>query len=286
MYKMRNIDTDLLRTFVAIIDQGGFIKAGDALGRSQSAISMQMKKLEEICGCPIFKRDGRKMKMTPNGEKLLGYARRLVIMHDQALDAISESELSGVARLAVMGDYATHILPEILARFVEIYPKIQMEVTTGFTQNLVSQLGDQFDLVLATQPINTGRGEVLRREKIHWAFSENHDLPEEDTLPLALLLPGNMFRDWAIQALDEAGIRWRILFTSSSIAAVEAVAETGIALTVVKQGTARPGLRILTEKDGLPALPESEIALHTAPGKLPQAAKMLAEHLQNCLGTP
>lgn len=277
---MRNIDTDLLRTFVAIIDQGGFIKAGDALGRSQSAISMQMKRLEEICNCALFERAGRKMKMTPNGEKLLGYARRLVVLHDQALDAMAESQLSGVARLAVMGDYATRVLPEILARFVEQYPKIQMEVTTGFTRDLITQLGHQFDLVLATQPLNTGRGEILRREKTHWAFSANHDLPKDDILPLALLLPGNMFREWALRALDDAGIRWRILYTSSSIAAVEAVAEAGIALTVVKQGTARPGLRILDERFGMPPLPESEIALHKAPGKLPPAAKMLAEHLQ------
>lgn len=280
---MRNIDTDLLRTFAAIIDQGGFIRAGEALGRSQSAISMQMKKLEEICDCALFERDGRKMKVTPNGEKLLGYARRLVNLHDQALDAMVESQLSGVARLAVMGDYATRVLPEVLARFVEKYPNIHMEVTTGFTRDLLSQLGHQFDLVLATQPLNTGRGEVLRQETTHWAFSANHELPREDVLPLALLLPGNMFREWAIRALDDAGLRWRILYTSTSIAAVEAVAEAGIALTVVKQGTARAGLRILDERAGFPPLPKSEIALHKAPGKLPTAAKMLAEHLQESL---
>ncbi len=280
-----NIDTDLFRTFVTIVERDGFIKAGTALGRSQSAISMQMKRLEEVTGCELFRRDGRKRKLTTSGELLLGYARQMVALHDRALDELQENLVIGEVKLAVMDDYATHILPPILARFIAQYPKIKVEVTTGFSSDLIKQLGERFDLVLTTQPKGQGAGRVLRTEPTRWAFSAAHALDDEGVLPLALLTPGNLFREWALKALDEAGIRWRICFTSSSIAAVEAAAEAGIAVTVVKEGTARPGLKLLDEQSGLPRLPSSEIALHHAPGKLSGAAATLSEFLVLALQT-
>lgn len=279
----KNIDIDLFRTFVAVNDQGGFIKAGNALGRSQSAVSMQMKRLEDICEINLFRRAGRKMKLTPSGETLLGYARRILNLHDQTLEALNESEIIGKANLAVMGDYATYILPGILAGFISQYPSIQIEVTTGFSSELLKHLGEQFEIVLTTQQKGFGKGEVLRTERTRWAFSTKHSLPEDGIVPLALLPPGNMFREWALEALDEAEVRWRIIFTSTSIAAVEAAAEAGIAVTVVKEGTARAGLKLLGPHDGFPILPESEIALHRAPGILSKAAHTLATFLVQSL---
>jgi len=279
----RNIDTELFRTFVSIADQDGFIKAAQALGRSQSAISMQMRRLEEAVGCPLFRREGRKMRLTRPGETMLGYARRLVALHDQTLDAVGDSDVSGDVRLAVMGDYATNVLPDIIARFMRARPGILVEVTTGFTQDLMHHLGDRFDLVLATQPEGSMKGEVLRSEPTRWAFSAHQPLPETEIVPLALLPPGNMFREWALQALDKAGRRWRILFTSTSIATVEAAAEAGIALTVVKEGSARTGLQLIGTEAGLPDLPDSEIALHRAPGGISRAAQTFSEFLEASL---
>jgi len=279
----RNIDTELFRTFVSIADQDGFIKAAQALGRSQSAISMQMRRLEEAVGCPLFRREGRKMRLTRPGETMLGYARRLVALHDQTLDAVGDSDVSGDVRLAVMGDYATNVLPDILARFMRTRPGILVEVTTGFSQDLMHHLGDRFDMVLATQSKGSMKGEVLRSEPTRWAFSAHHPLPETEIVPLALLPPGNMFREWALQALDKAGRRWRILFTSTSIATVEAAAEAGIALTVVKEGSARAGLQLIGAEAGLPDLPDSEIALHRAPGGISRAAQTFAEFLEAAL---
>ena len=277
---IKNIDTDLLRTFVAINDQGGFLKAGNRLGRSQSAVSMQMKRLEEICDIPLFTRVGRQMKLTPGGEKLLSYARKLVLMHDQALDSLKQSEVEGIARLGVMGDYATNVLPNIISAFIDRYPNIQVEITTGFTTELIGNLGSSFDLVLATQQIGTTGGEVLKLETTHWAYAADRELPDLDDIPLAVLPSGNMFRDWALKTLDEAAIGWRIVYTSTSIAAVEAAAEAGIALTVVKQGSKREGLRLLDDIPELPRLPGTEIALHTAPGPISNATKLLKQHLK------
>ena len=282
----RNIDTDLLRAFVAIVDQDGFIKASQALGRSQSAVSMQMRRLEDAVDTPLFRRAGRKMNLTPAGETLLGYARRLIALHDQTLDALDENRVSGNVSLAVMGDYATNVLPGILARFIDQHPDIVVDVTTGFSYDLIHHLGERFELVVSTQPKGSGKGEVLRSEPTRWAFSARHDLPCSRALPLALLPSGNMFREWALQALDRAGISWRVMFTSSSIATVEAAAEAGIALAVVKEGSARPGLRLLGQQDGLPELPESEIAIHRAPGGLTRAGQLFAEFLKAELGTP
>lgn len=275
---LRNIDTDLLRTFVTVVDQDGFSRAGTSLGRSQSAISMQMKRLEDVVDSRLFRRVGRKMRLTPSGEMLLGYARKLVRLNDETLDALRESTVSGSVSLALMGDYATHVLPEALAVFMARYPDIQIDVKTGFSADLLTHLGERYELVLATQP-KGGGGEVLRTERTRWAYAERRELPSLDPVPLALLPPGNLFREWALRGLDSLEMRWRVLFTSTSIATVEAAAAAGIALTVVKEGTAAPGLRLLTEKDGLPPLPESEITLYRAPGKPSKSAETLADFL-------
>lgn len=156
-------------------------------------------------------------------------------------------------------------------------------VPAATSADLITQLGERFELVLTTQPSGSREGETLRRERTHWAFSARHGLPEDDVVPLALLPPGNLFREWALRALDEAGRRWRILFTSTSIAAVEAAAAAGIAVAVVKQGTAGAGLRLLDSDDGLPDLPSSEIVLHRAPDKPSPAAQTLASFLVRAL---
>ncbi|MEJ8570071.1 LysR substrate-binding domain-containing protein [Microbaculum marinum] len=279
----RNIDTDLLRTFIAVVDQDGFIRAGQALGRSQSAVSMQMRRLEEAVGSALFRRAGRKMQLTPAGETLLGYARRLVALHDEALDVVQDRQVSGSVSLAVMGDYATNVLPNVLATFIEQYPDIAVDVTTGFSYELIHHLGERFELVLSTQAEGARKGEVLRSEPTRWAFAADRELPGGEVLPLALLPPGNMFREWALQALDRAGRPWRIMFTSTSIATVEAAAEAGIALTVVKEGSARPGLRLIGRREGLPELPRSEIAIHRAPGRLSKAAQTLSDFISDAL---
>lgn len=276
----RNIDTDLLRAFLTVIDQNGFISASRVLGRSQSAVSMQMRRLEDAVDAPLFRKAGRKMELTPTGETLQGYARRLVALHDQALDVLQEKRVSGSVSLAVMGDYATNVLPNVLGRFIERYPDILVDVTTGFSDDLLLHLGERFDIVLSTQPRGLMKGEVLRSEPTRWAFSSKHTFPNAEALPLALLPQGNLFRDWAIQSLDKAGRSWRVVFTSSSIATVEAVAEAGIALAVVKEGSARPGLRLIGRDEGLPELPDSEISLHKDPQGMTKAGRLLAEFLK------
>lgn len=279
MFSNRNIDIDLFRTFLAAIDLDGLNKAAIAVGRSQSTVSTQIKRMEEIAGCALFQPDGRKVRLTPAGEKLAGYGRRLVALHDEALQALAEDPLTGGVSLAVMGDYAHHVLPRYLAGFMERHPSIMIDVTTGFSEDLLAQLGGRFDLVLSTHPLGEGRGERLRVERTHWVFSSTHELPKTAAVPLALLPPGNLFRKWALDALEKAGIPWHVLFTSSSIAAVEAAAAAGIAVSVAKQGSALTGLRFLGPQHGFPQLPETEIILNRSTGRFPDATAALGDYL-------
>lgn len=280
---LRNIDIDLLRCFVTIAEMRSFTRAAAALHRSQSTISSQVRRLEELAGHSLLQRSPHEVGLTRAGEDFLGYARRIVALHDEALDVLDTQSVSGRVRLAVMDDYATVVLPEALSRFVRSHPDVELEVTTGFTRDLLTSLGEEFDLVLATQKAGDGRGEVLRTERTAWACSDRHHVALEQPIQLALLKAPNMYREWALAALNDAGLSWRILFSSSSIGAVEAMAASGASLTVVKAGTAHPGLRLLGVADGLPPLPASEIALHLAPGRPSPAARALSAFLGEAL---
>ena len=280
---LRNIDIDLLRCFVTIAEMRSFTRAASALFRTQSTISTQVRRLEELAGQTLLQRSPHEVMLTRAGEDFLGYARRIVALHDEALDVVNAQRVSGPVRLAVMDDYATIVLPQILARFIRSHPEIELEVTTGFTRDLLNNLGEEFDLVLATQKAGDGRGEVMRTERTAWACADRHHFALEQPIQLALLKAPNMYREWALAALNDAGLSWRILFSSSSIGAVEAMAASGASLTVVKAGTARSGLRLLQTHDGLPALPASEIALHLAPGRPSAAARALSAFLSGAL---
>lgn len=278
-----DIDTQTLRSFLAVAETGGFTHASRRVHRSQSAVSMQIKKLEEIVGATLFERSPQGVHLTRQGEQLLGYARRMVVLHDEAMQAMCGDAVEGAVRIGVMDDYATHVLPPIFAEFESRFSRIDLEVTTGMTVELLSDLGHAFDLVLATQPMGTALGQVLRTEDTCWAYAARLPLPEFDVLPLALLARGNLFRNWATGALDAAKIRWRVVYSSTSISAIESAAAAGIALTVVKRSTARRDLRLLGVHDGLPPLPTSEIALHRAPAATSSAVSHLAAFLEERL---
>ncbi len=277
---MRDIDITTFRAFIAVAETGGFTAAARRLHRSQSAVSMQIAKLEEIAGATVFSRGPAGVALTAQGEALLGTARRIVGLHDAALAELEGARVTGRVRIGVMDDYASHVLPALFAEFMRRHPAIGLEVTTGFTSAFLPQLGSAFDLVLATQPAGAKAGRVLRTERTCWAYAARRPLPDLSVVPLAVLAPGNLFRGWAVDALDRAGLPWRIVYSSSSISAIESAAAAGIALTVVKAGTARPDLRVLGPGEGLPALPSAEIALHRAADGLSPAAQHLAEFLE------
>lgn len=276
------LDPDLLRAFVAVAEHRSFTRAAAALNRTQSAVSMQVKRLEERLDVALFQRSTARVMLSPAGESLLGYAQRILALSDEAIGRLRDHRLEGTVRLGVMDDYGTLVLPRLLASFAAAHPRVHVEMETGLTAGMPGRLGSGYDLVLAMHPRGSNAGTFLRREQPLWVASPAHRIEALDPLPVALYPQGCLFRQWALAALEASGRRFRIAFVSHSLAAVTAIAAEGLAVTVVKAGTRPQGLRIVAERDGLPPLPEADICLHRA-GTLAPAAAALADHLTAAL---
>jgi DNA-binding transcriptional LysR family regulator len=276
------LDPELLKAFVAVADQRSFTRAASQLGRTQSAISMQIRRLEDRLGTELFHRTRANVELSGAGEGLLGYARRILSLNDEAVARLREHKVEGVVRLGVMDDYGASILPPLLAGFMAGYPLIQVQMETGLTSTMPGRLGEAYDLVIAMHPAGSGEGEFLRNEQAVWAASPHHPVEMADPLPVALYPQGCLFRKWAMEALDGAKRRWRLAFVSHSLAAAEAIAAEGLAVTVVKSGTFPARLRPLTDRDGMPPLPMADICLHRA-ARLSRAATLLADHLREAI---
>jgi DNA-binding transcriptional LysR family regulator len=281
----QTLDPELLQAFIAVAEQRSFTRAAVVLNRTQSAVSMQVKRLEERLQAELFHRTKSNVDLSAAGEGLLGYARRILSLNEEAVGRVREQNIEGRVRLGVMDDYGTLLVPPLLASFVANFPLIQIEMETGLTSTMTDRLGEAYDLVIAMHPEGRVEGELLRTEQAVWAASAEHRVEQLEPLPVALYPQGCLFRKWAMQALDKAGRPWRLAFVSHSLSAVEAIAAQGLAVTVVKSGTFPSSLRRLTARDGLPPLPRAEIRLHRAP-KLSRAATLLADHLVAALAEP
>jgi DNA-binding transcriptional LysR family regulator len=276
------LDPELLQAFVAVADQRSFTRAAATLNRTQSAVSMQIKRLEDRLGVELFRRTKANVDLSSAGEGLLGYARRILTLNDEAVARLRQHKVEGVVRLGVMDDYGTAILPPLLASFLAAYPLIHVEMETGLTATMPARLGEAYDLVIAMHPAGRGDGEFLRREQAVWATSAEHPVEEQDPLPVALYPQGCLFRKWAMEALDAARRRWRLAFVGHSLAAVESIAAQGLAVTVAKRGTFPSRLRPLTERDGMPPLPAADICLQRS-ANLSRAGALLADHLRTTI---
>jgi len=276
------LDPELLKAFVAVADNRSFTRAATMLNRTQSAVSMQIKRLEDRLGVVLLQRSKSRVDLSPTGEDLLGYARRILTLSDEAIARLGERKIAGIVRLGVMDDYGTAVMPPLLADFMADHPAIHVEMETGLTSTMPARLGEAYDLVIAMHPEGHNEGEFLRREQAVWAVGAE-PIEASDPLPVALYPRGCLFRDWAMAALDDAKRPWRLAFVSRS-AAVEQIAAQGLAVTVVKAGTFPARLRPLSERDGMPPLPGAEIRLHCAP-TLSRSASLLADHLRMTMRT-
>lgn len=273
-----DLDLDALRAFLAIVDTGGFSRAARVLRRSQSAVSAQVRRLEDAVGAPLFDRTGRLPVLTLDGETLIGAARQMVGLNDQVLTRRRGAAVRGMVRLGAMDDYATSILPAVLRRFGEAYPEVGVELQSGLTAELARKLGVGLDLVLVMHGAGNHRGRILQRDRAVWAAAPGFTVPA--TIPLAVAPRGCLFRDWAMAALDRAGRPWRIAYMTQSIAAASAAVAAGLAVGVFKAGLLPPGLVPL---DGFPPLPDLEIALHRSAGHATAAVTALGDFIEASL---
>jgi DNA-binding transcriptional LysR family regulator len=256
------LDADQLKTFVAIIDAGSFTRAADMVHKTQSAVSMQMKRLEERVGRPLFARDGRQTRLTEDGERLLDYARRIVRLNLECVSSFTEADLKGRVSLGVPDDYADRYLPEILARFARSNPKAEVTVICEPTPMLVARIeaGDM-DLAVVTHVESHKGSEIIRLEPLLWVTSARHDVHQDDPVPLALGCPTCNWRQAAVEGLERQGRNFRVLYSSWNSSAVGAAVLAGLALSVLPESAVRPGMRLLTPQEGFPALPPVRIGL-------------------------
>lgn len=260
------IDSDLLRTFVTVADCRTVTRAAGRLGRTQSAISVQIGKLERGLGVRLFDRAARGMIPTAAGERLLAEARPLTARIDRLAGLFAEP-LSGTVRVGLPDDYGGMVLERILAEFTARHPGVDVFVRCGFSADFAEAVA-QGDLDLAAYA--TDRLPVaemmLRDDRTVWVAHEAWVRPPGESVPIALFDRACWWRDAALRALDGAGIGYRIAFSSESFSGVKAAVLAGLAVGMVSRGTVEPPMRELGAADGLPDLPRSALALLRAPG--------------------
>jgi DNA-binding transcriptional LysR family regulator len=278
------LDIDQLRTFIAIVETGSFTRAAEVVHKTQSAVSMQMKRLEERVERPIFARDGRASKLTEDGERLLDYARQIIKLNTEALAAFADPELSGCVRLGVPDGYADRYLPEIMARFSRVYPGAELTVFCEPSLDLIARLdANEIDLAIVTSRETDRASEIFRQERLLWVTSNRHSAHLEVPVPLALARPTCNWRKAAIDSLDSMGRAHRLLFSSGNAGAISAAVLAGLAVSVLPTSGLRPGMRVLTPADGFPELPPCRIGLLRNPHQGSPLADALAGHIISSL---
>ncbi len=276
----RNLNLDLLRCFVTIADLGSFTKAGERLGRTQSTISLQVKRLEDQLGRPVFVRTARSLELTAEGQRLLGPARQLLRLNDAALAELFEPDIAGTIRLGVPEDFATEHLPAVLAEFTQAHPQVELEVTCDLTLNLLGKFNDgAFDLVLVKrEPSAPLEGTRVWREPLVWVARDKQAVQDLETVPLVVSPEPCVYRKRAIDTLEAMGRKWRIAYTSTSLAGSQSAVKAGLGITVLPREMVPSYLTPITEHSDLPFLYDTEIALIEAPG-LSATAHRLTQHI-------
>jgi DNA-binding transcriptional LysR family regulator len=288
MIMRTTFDLDVLRSFVAGIELGSFAKAAGRVGRSTSAVSAQLRKLEEQAGTAIFRKAGRGLALTDAGETMLAYARRLLDLNDEAAAAVHGLELEGWVRLGLQEDFGEVLLPAVLGRFARAHPKVRIEARVARNAELLDRLATaRLDLALAWDAGGAGappHGERIAEVPLRWiagavlqAGQSGWQRPADEPLPLVAFEAPCLFRSAATAALDRAGIAWRLAFTSPNLGGLWAATAAGLGVTI-RTGFGLPAAVRALDPEGaaLPPLPAIGLALYRAEAEPTPVAARLA----------
>ncbi|MBS8261458.1 LysR family transcriptional regulator [Roseibium polysiphoniae] len=280
------LDIDQLRTFLAIAELGSFTKAGEAVNKTQSAVSMQMRRLEERVGMAIFAKDGRQSRLTEDGERLIEYARRMILLNNETLSAFGTYQEVGRVKLGLPDDYADRLLPQVLAAFARLNPAIEVQVVcASSSETSVAIANGDLDVAIVTSTDNRSQmGEVIRREPLYWVTSSDHCAHASDVVRLAVGPTSCAWRRLAMEALDRVSRPYAISYVSSSATALVGAVQAGLAVTVFPQSAVRDGMRILGEKDGFPDLPACDITLLRSENARQPMHDTLCNHIVAAIG--
>ncbi|CNH25641.1 LysR family transcriptional regulator [Yersinia thracica] len=257
-----NLDLDLLRTFVAVADLNTFASAAAAVCRTQSAVSQQMQRLEQLVGKELFARHGRNKLLTEHGLQLLGYARKILRFNDEACTSLMYSNVEGSLIIGASDDTADTLLPFLLNRVATLYPRLAIDVRVKRSPLIVDMLSDgEVDLAITTAKVDTHPHVILRTSPTLWYCSADYQFQPGESVPLVVMDEPSPFRDMAIEYLTRAGIAWRIAYVASSLSAIRAAVRAGLGVTARPIEMMSPDLRVLGEIEGLPRLPETHYSL-------------------------
>ncbi|MGX4807505.1 LysR family transcriptional regulator [Bradyrhizobium guangdongense] len=274
------LDLELLRSFVSVVEAGGFTRAGERVHRTQSTVSQQIKRLEEDVGQVLLHRDGKDVRPTEAGERLLSYARRLLTLAEEARDVLREPDSEGAIRLGIPEDFAAYRLAKLLGAFSRSHPSLRLDVRADQSKHLARDLErGELDLALYKREAGAKDAIAVWPERVHWVTSKSHPVDvDAPSVPLIGFPLGCIYRAGAIHALESAGRAWHTAYTSSSLAGIQAAVAAGMGLAILSEMSIQADHRVLTVKDGFAPINRTEVALMAAPGASP-ATLRLADRL-------
>jgi DNA-binding transcriptional LysR family regulator len=274
------LDIDLLRSFVSVVDAGGFTRAGERVHRTQSTVSQQIRRLEETLGRALLRRNGKQATPTDEGERLLSYARRILALAEEARDVVAGPSGDGIVRLGIPEDFAAYRLTELLSGFARARPGLRLDVRCGLSVRLARDLErGELDLALYKRDLQEGRAIARWPERLHWVTSKRYPLDARSgSVPLAVFEQGCLYRDRAIHALETADRAWHLAYTSPNLLGIQAAVSAGLGVSILPDVAVLATQRVLGRRDGLPPIPATELALVAAPEASP-ATRRLAELL-------
>jgi DNA-binding transcriptional LysR family regulator len=277
-------DLELLRTFVSVVDSGGFTKAGERVNRTQSTVSQQIRKLEEQLGRPLLlrQRASKHIELTEDGERLIGYARRLVALSLEAHSVLCRGDETGVVKLGVPEDFDVQRLMGLLSGFAQKYPRIRLDTVNGLSVDLHERLErKEIDLALLKRDRLAKQEPALASwpEQVNWvAGSKLRSI--EDPVPLVVYPQGCIYRNRIVHALESSGRSWRVAFASQSLVGIQAAVSAGLGISLLPASAMLADHRLLSVEEGFAPVPASELALISGSRVLTDVQRTLVEYMK------
>jgi len=280
-----NLPTDVLRTFLAVIDLGSFTKAGQLLGRTQPAISLQIRKLEDLVGLPLMDTSGRAISLTRDGEMLARHARQLLVLNDEIVARLQKRESGGNLRVGLPTDYAVSFFQKSLAHFAREHPDVQLSIHCEISEQLLPMFAnDELDIAIAMYDDKPAPGLIYTWvERPIWTSGSDSDADRRTPVPLAAHPEGCHYRSRMIRSLDQIGRPWRITYSSPGVSGLQQAVQSGLGVTALTRRTLMRGMRVLTEKDGFPPLADIHVGLHFKNTGASTAALLLVNYVMQAL---
>lgn len=283
---MKNLPMDLLRAFVTVVQFKSFTKAGELLGRSQPAISLQINRLEQLLDETLLVREGKTMELSNAGEQFYDFANQILSLNDQAISQFSKSAVMGKIRLGIPSEFATVLLPKIVSRFAKAYPNVTLEVNCELSKTLLSKTGRaNHDVILALQNNpEESTDKQVKIDKLVWVSNSSYSSQKSPTVPLIVAPQGCIYRNRAIKLLNSIKQPWQIIYNIPDLTGIQQAIMEGLGVTVLARSTVPEELKILPTSARYPDLGSVGITLITGgQGAKKQAAQRLVEYLKTGL---